>query len=45
MLVVGVVAGANFAHRASRDRLKRIIALALLGAGTAMLVKVVSALD
>ena len=44
MLVVGVVAGANFAHRASRDRLKRIIALALLGAGTAMLVKVVSAL-
>ena len=44
MLVVGVVAGANFAHRASRDRRNRIIALALLGAGTAMLVKVVSAL-
>ena len=45
MLVVGVVAGANFAHRASKDALKRIIAMALLGAGTAMLVKVVSALD
>jgi uncharacterized membrane protein YfcA len=44
MLVVGVVAGANFAHRASKDALKRIIAMALLGAGIAMLIKAGSGL-
>jgi uncharacterized membrane protein YfcA len=42
--VVGVVAGANFAHRASKDALKRIIAMALLGAGIAMLIKAGSGL-
>ena len=39
LLVLGVVVGARIAHRVSRVALKRIIAVALLLVGAAMLVR------
>ena len=42
ILVVGVVMGARVAHQVSRDTLKRILAVALLVTGGAMLARVAS---
>ena len=42
ILVVGVVMGARVAHQVSRDTLKRVIAVALLVTGGAMLARVAS---
>ncbi|MBL6918859.1 MAG: hypothetical protein ISR36_09180, partial [Gammaproteobacteria bacterium] len=40
MLMCGVIAGARVAHQVSKELLKKLIAVALLVAGGAMLAKV-----